>query len=875
MRPLRFLIPAAFLLFSTAAQATHNRAGEIIVCWTGQGLIYEAMIITYTKLSAPADRPELTLCWGDGECTVVPRSQIIDTPSADLRRNEYVATHQYTGPGSFILQFDDQNRNGGVVNVPNSISQSFCVQTRLIISPIAGNNCSVRFLNPPIQDACFQQPWIHNSVAYDPDGDSLSYEPVVCLGLNCAPIGGYQFPNNVNGSSGASYTIDPEDGTIFWLNPQVLGEYNIAFRVHEWRFAAGEWREMGWVTRDMQVTVRPCSNQPPVIEQLADTCVEANTFLSFDVQASDPNFGQEVTLNALGQPFVLANSPATFVSPSPAQSVTGVFSWQTNCSHVRLQPYQVIFNAVDNDGDVQLQDYRSMSITVVAPAPQNPGATPVGNSIELEWDASICTNANGYLIYRRSGLFGFDPDHCETGVPAYTGYSLLATVNGLNNTTYTDDDNLVIGNQYCYMVVAKFPDGAQSYASEEFCAILDRQVPVITHVSVGTTDVNLGIDTVRWSNAFDLDTIARPGPYQFKLFRGAGFTTANTLVYTSSFHPFLDHPDTFFNDTGLNTRDQAHVYRVLYMGNGGVDTIGYSSPASSVFIDTDPDDEQITVSWTLNTPWTNSLYEVYRDIGGTWTLVGTSTTTSYVDTLLTNGQQYCYVVRSIGAYSDPAIVAPLHNWSQETCDRPVDLTPPCPPTVVLDNDCETPLNTLTWNNPNETCADDTYQYRIYYADSIGATFVLIGIVVGAENTSFTHVNNSSVAGCYQVTAVDTVGNESPFVVEVCGDNCPQYTLPNIFTPNGDRANDLFVPFPYRGVRSIDMQVFNRWGSEVFSTQDPAILWNGTYKNTGETLSDGVYYYVCTVNYARLTGTETAVLKGYVHIAGSGSNTPVN
>ena len=874
MRSLRALFLLVFLVVATGASATHNRAGEIIVCWTGQGLVYEATIITYTKLSAPADRPELTLCWGDNICTVVGRTQITDTPGDDLRRNEYVATHQYAGPGSFILQFDDQNRNGGVVNVPNSISQSFCVQTKLIIDPLGGNNCSVRFLNPPIQDACYQQPWIHNSVAYDPDGDSLSYEPVICLGLNCSPIVGYQFPNQVVNGSGATYSINSTDGTIFWLNPELLGEYNIAFRVHEWRFVNGQWREMGWVTRDMQVTVLPCSNQPPVIAQLADTCVEAGTFLTFDVDASDPNSGQEITLTALGQPFVLANSPAVFVSPSPAQNVTGVFSWQTNCGHVRLQPYQVVFNAVDNDSEVQLQDYRSMTITVVAPAPQNPTATPVGNTIELDWDASICTNANGYYIYRRSGIYGFVHDQCETGVPAYTGYTLLATVIGLNTTSYTDQNGLVIGSQYCYMVVAKFPDGAQSYASEEFCAILDRQVPVMTKVSVVTTNISSGIDSVQWSNAFDLDTVARPGPYFFKLYSGTGFTTANQLIWTSVTHPYLEHPDTNFVDTGLNTQNDAHVYRVELFGRADQpvpELIGTSSPASSVFISTDPNDEQITVQWNLNTPWTNTLYEVYRD----GVLVGTSTTTSYVDTLLVNGQNYCYRVRSTGAYSDPSIVAPLYNWSQETCDRPVDLTPPCPPTVVLDNDCETPLNTLTWNNPNESCADDTYEYHIYYADSIDAPFVLIATVVGAENTVFTHVNNSSVAGCYQVTALDTLGNESAFVQEVCGDNCPQYTLPNIFTPNGDRVNDRFVPFPYRGVRSISLTVFNRWGGVVFETEDPAILWNGTYKNTGEVLPDGVYYYVCNVNYARLTGTELVQLKGYVHLQGGGASTPVN
>ncbi len=859
------------------AWGTHNRAGEIIVCWTGQGLIYQATIVTHTKLSAPADRPELTLNWGDGTSTTIQRTTPVDDVGRDLRRSEYTALHTYAGPGTFVLSFDDQNRNAGVVNVPQSVSQSFCVKTQLVISAFAGNNCSVRFLKEPIQDACLNRPWIHNPVAYDLDGDSLSFEPVVCLGLGCAPITGYQYPNQVAGGTSATYTINPVDGTIRWLNPQVQGEYNIAFRVHEWRRVEGVLVHMGWVTRDMQVTVRTCSNNPPVIAPRNDTCVVAGTFLTFPVQASDPDAGQAVTLTALGQPFVLPSSPASFISPSPGQSVTGIFNWQTSCSHVRTQPYQVVFNAVDNAPQEQLQDYRSVNITVIGPRPQNPTATPNGSAIDLTWQAS-CSNATGYRIYRRVGSYGFVPGYCETGVPAYTGYTLLATVSGSSNTAYTDPGPLAVGSQYCYMVVATFADGAQSIASIEFCAILDRQVPVITHASVGVTSTTAGVDTVRWSNAYDLDTLLRPGPYQFKLYRGTGFSSAATLVHTSAIHPFLAHPDTQFIDAGLNTRDLAHVYRVDFFGRADQpvpDFIGSSAPASTVFINLVPNDEQLTVQWSLNVPWTNSLYEVDRLIGGVWTQVGSSTTASFTETGLSNGQRYCYRVRSTGSYGNPGIVAPLINFSQEACGAPQDLTPPCAPTVSIVNDCEAPLNTLTWNNPNASCADDTYQYRVYFATGPDGPFELVATIVGAENTSFTHRDGLSVAGCYQVTAIDTVGNESAFVTPACGDNCPQYELPNVFTPNGDRSNDFFVPFPYRGVRSIALTVFNRWGMTVHENTDPAIGWDGTYLSTGERLPDGVYYYVCEVIYARLAGDEPMVLKGYVHLLGGASSGPQN
>ncbi len=53
---------------------------------------------------------------------------------------------------------------------------------------------------------------------------------------------------------------------------------------------------------------------------------------------------------------------------------------------------------------VKLTDLESVQITVVAPAPQNPTASPIGNSIQLGWDQSICQQAIGYKIYRRNGF---------------------------------------------------------------------------------------------------------------------------------------------------------------------------------------------------------------------------------------------------------------------------------------------------------------------------------------------------------------------------------------------------------------------------------------------------------------------------------------
>lgn len=61
-------------------------------------------------------------------------------------------------------------------------------------------------------------------------------------------------------------------------------------------------------------------------------------------------------------------------------------------------------------------------------------------------------------------------------------------------------------------------------------------------------------------------------------------------------------------------------------------------------------------------------------------------------------------------------------------------------------------------------------------------------------------------------------------------------LPNVFTPNGDGLNDVYdLNDAFYYSNAFHVQIFNRWGSKVYDTQDPQINW------TAKNLSDGVYY----------------------------------
>jgi gliding motility-associated-like protein len=129
-----------------------------------------------------------------------------------------------------------------------------------------------------------------------------------------------------------------------------------------------------------------------------------------------------------------------------------------------------------------------------------------------------------------------------------------------------------------------------------------------------------------------------------------------------------------------------------------------------------------------------------------------------------------------------------------------------------------------------------------------------------------------MAGCYAIAAIDSFQNVTT-TDTVCIDDCSNYSLPNVFTPGGDNYNDNFTPFPYAFVESIDIKIYNRWGLLMFETADPDILWDGTNQVTKLDCSDGVYYYVCTVNEIRLTGVVPRNLHGFIHLLRNSDSGP--
>ena len=98
------------------------------------------------------------------------------------------------------------------------------------------------------------------------------------------------------------------------------------------------------------------------------------------------------------------------------------------------------------------------------------------------------------------------------------------------------------------------------------------------------------------------------------------------------------------------------------------------------------------------------------------------------------------------------------------------------------------------------------------------------------------------------------------------DVAPYFTfyVPNTFTPDGDGMNDEFGPqgnhFDYETYR---MTIYDRWGSEVFKTDNPEYWWDGSNRRTEKQVKDGVYVYVFEIK--KFNTFEPKVITGTIMV----------
>lgn len=90
---------------------------------------------------------------------------------------------------------------------------------------------------------------------------------------------------------------------------------------------------------------------------------------------------------------------------------------------------------------------------------------------------------------------------------------------------------------------------------------------------------------------------------------------------------------------------------------------------------------------------------------------------------------------------------------------------------------------------------------------------------------------------------------TPVTIEV--EDCENIKIPNVFSPNFDGINDLFL-VQLTGATCFNCQIYNRWGELIYVIDRMNMGWDGTVTNTGRFAPQGTYFYM--IDYCRHDGT---------------------
>jgi gliding motility-associated-like protein len=106
---------------------------------------------------------------------------------------------------------------------------------------------------------------------------------------------------------------------------------------------------------------------------------------------------------------------------------------------------------------------------------------------------------------------------------------------------------------------------------------------------------------------------------------------------------------------------------------------------------------------------------------------------------------------------------------------------------------------------------------------------------GSTNQNTTHIFQNQAVLTISLVVTDAAGCSDTTSREFTVSNSVE--VPNSFTPNGDGKNDFFVIKGLDAFPNSKLTVVNRWGNEVYSSNDYTNSWNA------EKLPDGVYFYI--------------------------------
>jgi cellulose 1,4-beta-cellobiosidase len=224
---------------------------------------------------------------------------------------------------------------------------------------------------------------------------------------------------------------------------------------------------------------------------------------------------------------------------------------------------------------------------------------------------------------------------------------------------------------------------------------------------------------------------------------------------------------TSYVDTGL-TNNTTYYYVVSAAYTGGADAGGESAdssqasatpqplpPPTPTGLTATPGNAQVSLAWTASSGATSYNVKRAGTSGGPYTIVGTPTSTSFLDTGLTNGTPYYYVVSAVNSGGASGNSSEVNATPQSVA--------PAPPTALTAKATAPKKINLHWTQSPSAGVTQNGIYRRLSNGSYPPTpTATISATASYNDTGL----SSHMAYCYSVTAFSG-GGESAKSNESC------------------------------------------------------------------------------------------------------------
>lgn len=246
LRFVRIIFFIYCFIFSKQNFSQDIRAAWIEYKWLS-GYTYSITLTLHTEdISNPDSHCSATIYFGNGDSCVAIRENGVLAPSSAqcptsymgvfisttpiaIKKSIYSCIYTYSGPGMYKVFSNEKFRVTGEKNLANSLTKSVYVQSYININSFFGPNSTVNLMNPPTGSVTISGNQIlYNPAAYNPDGDSISYQLINCSYTPSTTT--YYIPNTAS--------VSPTVG-ILSFSKDSIGLYAFAYLIQEWRKDSG------------------------------------------------------------------------------------------------------------------------------------------------------------------------------------------------------------------------------------------------------------------------------------------------------------------------------------------------------------------------------------------------------------------------------------------------------------------------------------------------------------------------------------------------------------------------------------------------------------------------------------------------------------